>query len=103
MALYAGIRQSRAICSFTSALKPRSSQYNHKQVISSYRYKTGHDNGNTNEGSSQEINWKLACKFGAAAGLTAIALNSFSLKNDILAEEKDEVEITQEIIDKENR
>lgn len=98
MALHAVIRKSRAICSFTSALNPYSSQLNHKQVISSYRFKHRQNNGG---GSSQEVNWKLVCKYGAAVGLTAIALNNSLPKKDLLAEDKDET--TQELIDKENR
>ena len=101
MALCAGIRQSRRVGSLRNALKSNSSQINQKQVASSFRYK--HGQGNNNQGSSQEINWRLALKFGAAAGVTALALDHSVFRTDLLAEEKTEVDAGQEIIDKENR
>jgi len=101
MALRAGIRQSRGIQSLTSALK--STQCNQKQVIAGYRFKHGYNNGQQN--SSQDVNWSLLVKYGAAAGLTALALDNTVLRKDLLAETGDEkdIDLTQEIIDKENR
>ena len=101
MALRAGIRQSRGISSLTSALKSTSTQCSQKQVISSYRFKYSYNNGNSHENSSQQVNWPLILKYGAAAGLTALALDTFVPRKDLLAE--DDIDITDEIIDKENR
>ena len=103
MALRAGIRQSRGLPSLTSALKSTTGQCNQKQVISSYRFKHGHNSGHKT--GSQEVNWSLILKYGAAAGLTALALDSAVPRKDLLAEDGDEksIDIAQEIIDKENR
>ena len=65
------------------------------------------DNGNDNDGSSQDTMWKSTLKVFAAAALTSIGVNEFSLRNELLAEEKEpekeDLNIEQEIIDKENR
>ena len=103
MALYTGIRHSRVISSFKSILNTHSSQIHYKRGISGYILKHENNNGSSNEGSSQEINWKLAYKFGVAVGLTTLALNNTSPTKDLLADEKDEIDVTQEMIDKENR
>ena len=101
MALRAGIRQSRGVSSFASALKPKSTLFNEQCLkTSSYRFNQGHNYGSSNQGSNQEINWRLVLKFSAAAGLTALALDNSVLKHDLLAED---VDLTQELIDKENR
>ena len=42
-------------------------------------------------------------KIGAAAGLTAISLDHFLFKREIKAEEKVEDDLTQVMIDQENR
>ena len=103
MALCTGIRQSRRVGSLANALKFNSSQSNQKTVASSIRFKHGQGNGNNDQGSGKEINWKLALKLGAAAGVTALALDHSVFRNYLLAEEKTEVDAGQEIIDKENR
>jgi hypothetical protein len=106
MALRAGIRQSRGVSSLASALKSKSSLLNQKYLTSSYKFNQGHNY--SNQGSNQEINWRLVLKYGAAAGLTgltALALDNSVLKHELLAEDNRDVdkEITQELIDKENR
>ena len=101
MALRAGIRQSRGVSSFASALKPKSSLFNEKCLkASSYRFNQGNNYGSSNQGSNQEINWRVVLKFGAAAGLTALALDNSVMKHGLLAEDG---ELSQELIDKENR
>ena len=93
-----GIRQSRILYSLTTTgYNSHSSQNTHSQIIRnpSLDYK--------NKGSSEndsKFNWKDGCAFALAVGLTGVTLNHFSTRNNILAEEAD---ITQEIIDKENR
>ena len=62
---------------------------------------SGYNNGSSHQNSSQEVNWPLILKYGAAAGFTALALDTFVPRKDLLAE--DDIDITQEIIDKENR
>ena len=103
MALQVGIRKSRVICSFTRPLKPYSSQFNHNQVIASQSFNHGNNNGNTNDGSTQGMNWKQACKFGAAVGLTAFALHSPLTTTDLEEQEQDKTNNGQEVITKENR
>lgn len=103
MALRAGIRQSRGLPSLTSVLKSKTAQCNEKKILSSYRCKHGYNNGYQN--ASQELNWSLILKYGAAAGLTAVALKNALPQKDLLAEDGDEksIDLDQEIIDKENR
>ena len=101
MALRTGIRQSRGISSLTSVLKLTSTQCSQKQVISSYRFKYGYNNGNSHQNSNQEVNWPLILKYGGAVGMTALAFDTFVPRKDLLAE--DDTNITQEIIDQENR
>lgn len=103
MALRAGIRQSKGVFSLTNSLKLKSSLFNQKHLTSSYRFNHGNNYGSSNQGSNTEINWKLVLKFGAAAGLTALVLDKSVLKNDLLAEDNPDVDIAQELIDKENR
>jgi len=103
MALRAGIRQSRGLPSLTSVLKSPTTQCNEKKILSTYRFKHGYNNGYQN--ASQELNWSLILKYGAAAGLTAVALKNALPQKDLLAEDGDEknIDLDQEIIDKENR
>ena len=96
-----GIRQSRILHSLTTTgYKPYTSQNTHSQTIRnpSLDYKNNTNNGSSENGS--RFNWKEGCAFALAVGLTGATLNHFSTRNNILAEEAD---ITQEIIDKENR
>ena len=97
-----GIRQSRILYSITTtSYKPSySSQNTHSQIIRnpSLDYKNSNNNGSSENGS--RFYWKEGCAFALAVGLTGATLQHFSTRNNILAEEAD---ITQEIIDKENR
>ena len=65
-----------------------------------YRYK--YDNS-SREGSSQNTNWKSTCQYGMAAGLAAIALGSLMPEKTLIAEEKEDSNIDQEIMNQENR
>ena len=103
MALHTGIRQSRWICALQSEINTRSSQFNQKQVrIFSYRFNHEQRNGYKNDGS--KINWNSLFKFGAAAGITTLALDYPLLQKKVLAQENGGQETTeQEIIDQEHR
>ena len=96
-----GIRQSRILYSLTTTgYKPYTSQNTHSQTIRnpSLDYKNSTNNGSSENGS--RFNWKEGCAFALAVGLTGATWIHFFTRNNILAEEAD---ITQEIIDKENR
>jgi len=96
-----GIRQSRILYSLTTTgFRPYSSQNTHSQIIRNPNsdYKNSSNKGSSENGGT--FNWKDGCAFALAVGLTGATLNHFSTRNNILAEEAD---ITQEIIDKENR
>ena len=102
MAFRTGIRQSRELCTLTSGLKSKPI-FNTNHVASSYRFNHGKSNGENNHGSNEEVNWKLAFKFGAVAGMTVLALGNSVVRKDLLADEKPENDAEQEVIDKENR
>ena len=96
-----GIRQSRILYSLTTTgYNSHSSQNTHSQIIRnpSLDYKNRSNKGSSENGS--KFNWKDGCAFALAVGLAGVTLNHISTRNNILAEEAD---ITQEIIDKENR
>ena len=106
MALRVGFCHTRGACSLTSALKPKSSPLCQKlHVASCYNFNHRRSYGGSNQGSSQDMNWRLALKFGMAAGITAIAAKKSLLQNSVLAEEdiKEEINLDQELIEKENR
>ena len=101
MALHNGIRQSRVLGSFSKSLKLCSAPLSHHQtsiVESSKNDHKGNEEHGTN-GKENRKNWKDACKLVAAIGLTGFAVQNASPRNDLLAE----VNIDQEIVDKENR
>ena len=103
MALRTAIRKSLVIGATTRSLNSNSFRLKNKQIISSYIFNHENNNGSNQESSSHEVNWKLVCLFTAAVGLTPIALNCSLHKNDLLAEEEDEQNNDQEIIEKGNR
>ena len=96
MALHVGFRQSRVICSFSSSLKPYSAPRNHSQAFNKEKFGHENNNGKANESTS---NWKEACKFGTAIGLTGFALKQGFPTNELFAEEDAE----HELIERENR
>ena len=101
MALHNGIRQSRVLCSFSKSLKLCSAPLSHHQISIDGRSKNNYK-GNEEHGTNGKGNytsWKDACKLAAAIGLTGFAVQNASPRNDLLAE----VNIDQEIVDKENR
>ena len=69
-------------------------------TITSKRW--NHSNSN-NQDTNQGHTWGQAFKFGAALGLTAVALKSGLLQNDLLAETDEEAQARQELILQENR
>ena len=100
MALYAGIRHRRAICSVFEAIKPTYSVAAvNKGAIPNKRW--NHANNNK-EGRNQNHSWGQALTFGTAVGLTAAAVKSAFPEKDVLAEEMIKCN-GQEIMDKENR
>ena len=103
MALRAGIRQTKGVCSLKNAPKLKSPLFNQNHLASSYRFTHGHNYGSKNQGPNNHVNWQLVLKFGTAAGLTALALKKSVSKSNLLADEKVDVDVVQELIDKENR
>ena len=101
MALRIGCRQSWRVCSLPGCLQSASPQLYPKQAAVGYRF--NHSQHDNNQGSSQGFDWSLALKIGAVAGLTAISLDHCCFKREIKAEEKAEDDITQVMIDQENR
>ena len=101
MALHNGIRQSRVLCSYSKSLKLCSASLSHNQISIAERNQN-HQKENEEQGTNGQrnhTNWKDACKLAAAIGLTGFAVQNASPRNDLIAE----VNIDQEIVDKENR
>ena len=99
-----GVRQARKIVSFKNALKSSSSShFNQNKQISSCTNQYRHNNGSSNDGGAQETNFRLAFKVIAAAGFTSIVTKNSLSNKDVLAEEKDDVDVEQEIVKQENR
>ena len=103
MALHVGVRNSKAICSFTRPFTPYSSQLSFSQARFAQDFQYQKSSENNNDGSTQRVSWKQALKFGATVSLAALAFQNFPDRKDLLAEDSDESNITQEVIDKENR
>ena len=102
MAVRIGCRQSwRLVCSLPGCLQSSSPQLYPKHATACYRFNHSHNDGNN--GSGQGSNWNLVLKIAAAAGLTAISLDHFLFKREIKAEERVEDDLTQVMIDQENR
>ena len=101
MALRVGCRQSWRVCSLPGCLQSASLQLYPKQAAAGYRF--NHNHHDSNHGPSQGFDWSLALKVGAVAGLTAISLDHCFFKREIKAEEKAEDDLTQVMIDQENR
>ncbi len=110
-----GIPKSRGISLLKNALKPcsvpidRTHGFNIElkpstQITTNRAFQYEHkDNGHNGDGSSEETMWKSTLKVFAAAALTSIGVHEFSFRNELLAEENEDLNIEQEIIHKENR
>ena len=110
-----GIPKSRGIYSMKNELKPCSVpidgshafniQLNPStQLTTNPAFQHEHkDKGLADDRSSQETLRKSTLKVFAATALTSIGVHEFSFRNEFLAEEKDNLNIEQEIINKENR
>ena len=98
MALSKGFRQTRVLCSVSNSLKTSSTPFTHHQASNSERFNKNKKDDQNEYGYFK--NWKDVCKIATAIGLTGFAINYAFPKADLLAEELD---IDQEIVDKENR
>ena len=97
MAIPAVILRSTRTCHFARATTLNISS---NRCICDYRSK--HSRG-SDKGSNHRNNWMPTYVFGVSGGLSALGLGTFLGKQDVLAEEKEEKNISQEVINQENR
>ena len=90
------LRSTRA-CNFATSVRLNLSS---NQCVCNYRYQHGHGSG---KGSNHKNNWIPNYVYGVSGGVAALGLGTFLGKQDVLAEEKEEITVSQEIINQENR
>ena len=103
MALHAGLRHSRVICSVSGIIKSHPVSFKNNDLICSKRWYYENNNSSNNENTDNKYNWGHVFKLSAAAGLTAAAMKCAFQKNDLLAENQADIDTAQDIIDQENR
>jgi hypothetical protein len=103
MRLRFGVEKARYIFSSKHVLSPQIFNLTQSSTTSSIASNYGYNNESKNEGWNPESNWKLALKCFAVAGLTSFAADNLLFRKDLLADEKEELDAEQEIINKENR
>ena len=103
MTLRLGLRKLQGLRALKEGTEVTLLSCQHQRSVSTSLQKYRQNEGSKNNNSNKEKDEKFQLLHVGAGVFATVLLGKAILQNDLNAEEKDEIDIEQEIIDKENR